>query len=620
MLAIVALLTTPALFAQPTPDRGRNDRGGPPGGFARAKRELVEKFDSNQDGWLNAEERASARQFLKEQPSEPQFGGRRRGGRRGGGFDPARIFERQDENADGELSREEVEGSPLARDFARVDANGDGALTLDEVNAAMQARMRRGPGRFGGNRPPASPGEKVAVESVEPVRGALYDATLLRTIFIEFENEDWESELEAFHNSDVEVPAKLTVDGRAYPQCGVRFRGQSSYMMVPTGHKRSLNISMDLVADDQRLYGYKTLNLLNGNGDATMMSTVLYSQLASEHLPVPKANFVRVVINGENWGIYTNVQQFNKEFLREHYPSTKGARWKVEGSPRGGGGLDYRGEDPGEYGHPYVLKGGKKESLSKLIELCRTLEEVPAEELEAALQEKVDLDELLWFLAYDNALCNSDGYWTRASDYSIFLDKHDVFHFIPHDMNEAFRPARAGRGGGGRFRPRPDAATDNAMGLDPLIGLTDRDKPLRSKVLAVPALRARYLANVRTIADQLRWDVFGPRVAQLRALIGPELERDTRKLSTSEEFMKLTGDALSPAAPTGGDGAGRRRGGPSTVSLRRFAEGRRAFLLESLGGEPGAGDAPKRDATKPEANDGDDGDENKDEGVDFRRR
>ena len=32
-------------------------------------------------------------------------------------------------------------------------------------------------------------------------------------------------------------------------------------------------------------------------------------------VPAPKANFVRLVINGENWGIYANVQQFNKDFL-----------------------------------------------------------------------------------------------------------------------------------------------------------------------------------------------------------------------------------------------------------------------------------------------------------------
>ena len=38
--------------------------------------------------------------------------------------------------------------------------------------------------------------------------------------------------------------------------------------------------------------------------------------------------------------------------------------------------------------------------------------------------------------------------------------------------------------------------------LDPLIGLDDPRKPLRSKVLAVPGLKARYLDHVRTIAEK----------------------------------------------------------------------------------------------------------------------
>src|SRR5207249_12155300 len=41
----------------------------------------------------------------------------------------------------------------------------------------------------------------------------------------------------------------------------------------------------------------------------------------------------------------------------------------------------------------------------------------------------------------------------------------------------------------------------NGVELDPLVGLDDARKPLRSKLLAVPALRAKYLEYVRTIAE-----------------------------------------------------------------------------------------------------------------------
>ncbi|MGI9455016.1 MAG: CotH kinase family protein [Aeoliella sp.] len=100
-----------------------------------------------------------------------------------------------------------------------------------------------------------------------------------------------------------------------------------------------------------------------------------------------------------------------------------------------------------------------------------------------------------------------------------------------------------------------------------MVGLDDAGKPLRSKLLANPRLRARYLQNVRTIADQLlSWKYLGPRVAQLRELIADEVAADTRKLTTTEAFL----DATSPESGTDGS---------QSSSLRAFAEKRSAYLL-----------------------------------------
>ena len=114
--------------------------------------------------------------------------------------------------------------------------------------------------------------------------------------------------------------------------------------MVPAGFKRSLNLSFDSVHPDQHVGGYNTLNLLNANGDPTFVRTVLYAEIARHYSPAPKVNFVRVVINGESWGIYLNAQQFNKDFAARRLRTTKGVRWKVPGSPRGRGGLEYLGD------------------------------------------------------------------------------------------------------------------------------------------------------------------------------------------------------------------------------------------------------------------------------------
>lgn len=506
----------------------------------------------------------------------PPFGSR--GGPGGPNREELKILEAHDLDGSGWLDQDE-------RAAARE--------TLAEMRASNEGdrgRGRRGPGGRGPRGrelPPATPGPKVAPEDVEVHPDAsLYDSGVLRTIFLNFENEDWEAELQDFHGTDVEVPAEMIVDGRTYPGVGVGFRGASSYLMVPAGHKRSFNVSIDLVDEDQRLFGYKTLNLLNGNGDPSMMSTVLYSELAARHLAVPKANFVEVVVNGESWGVYVNVQQFDRIFTAENYGSSKGTRWKVPGSPRGDGGLAYDGDDLEPYRARYEMKSNDGDKAwTSLVELCRILDETPLEGLSDALEPILDLDDTLWFLAYDVALVNSDGYWTRASDYALFRDANGRFHPIPHDMNESFRTARGrgprgpgGPGGPGGFGPPPGDRRRGGPGggpggggptLDPLVGLDRERFPLRSRLLAVPELRERYLAHIAEIARvDLDPETFGDRVARHRALLEDALRRDTRKLDSFEAFIRSTSVARDgqPAPPE---------------SLTGFATARRNHLLNT---------------------------------------
>jgi hypothetical protein len=531
-----------------------NRRMGPPPGFGPGgpmgqEKALVKKFDKDGDKRLNRAERTAARASLKKEQAAGK--GRGPGGRRG--FGPP-------------------------------------------------------PGGFGGrDEPAAKPGPKVAKSDVPSVGDKpLYDPKVVRTLFLDFEDKDWEAELADFYKSDVEVPATLTVDGKKYPGVGVHFRGMSSFFAVRAGHKRSLNISIDHTDSKQRLLGYKTLNLLNSHEDPSFLHTVLYFDIARQYIPAPKANFVRVVINGESWGLYVNAQQFDKVFLAENSKGGKGARWKVRGSPGGAGGLDYIGDKVEDYKARYEMKSGKNEDWKALIALCKTLSETPPEKLEAAISPLLDVDGALWFLALDNALINSDGYWVRASDYSIFRDQAGKFHVIPHDANETFQapmgpgmgggpggPGGRGRRGGGGFGGGPPgkgagAATKKGFGggppgfgggpgigvkLDPLIGLDDDRKPLRSKLLAVPSLKVRYLDHVRTIADKwLDWKTLGPIVAGYRDLIEKEVEADTRKLTSFDAFTKVTTDEAPRASEVPA------RGRPA-MSLREFAQKRRDYLL-----------------------------------------
>ena len=436
---------------------------------------------------------------------------------------------------------------------SQFDADKDGRLNASERQAALEWLMSTGGargfggGRGGGNRAPAAPGVRLTPADVKNFPGTpLYDAATLRTFFIDFDTPSWEAEMVAFNNTDVDLPAKVTVDGKVYADVGVHFRGNSSFG-VGNGYKRSLALAFDAVYDKQAIEGYRTLNFLNANTDPTLMRSVVSMLIARQYIPAVKANFVRVVINGENWGVYANAQQFNKEFLQDNFKTTKGTRWKVpQGGGGGLGGFAYVGDSPASYRGVFNIKSKDDPAAwTALINLARVLQQTSPEQLEAALAPILDVEGLLRFLALDNVFAGGDAFFQRASDYSLYLDPDGRFHLTFHDTNEEFSFG-GGRGGGG-------------VSLDPLASQYDTGKPIISAVLGVPKLRARYISLIREIAEKsLDWRTLGPQVRQYRDLIAADVARDTRKLYSTDEFLSGTAD----------DG-----------TLRVFFDQRRAFLL-----------------------------------------
>ena len=146
-------------------------------------------------------------------------------------------------------------------------------------------------------------------------------------------------------------------------------------------------------------------------------------------------------------------------------------------------------------------------------------------------------------------------------------------------------------------RPGPDRpGPTSPTALDPLVAINAPDKPLYSKVLAVPKYRDQFIANLKTLArESLNWSELGPLVDSQAKLIGPIVKTETRSLTTYERFQAAVGltdigdtdggeDNSQPKpglrqndAPRGGGPP--PRGPGQTIPLKTFIEGRSEFLL-----------------------------------------
>ena len=518
--------------------------------------EQDKRFDFNGDGLLSEEEKEILLEIVTQealtgvQLDERAIRAARRGGR--GGYRGRR----------GPRRAEKI--------VHRFDKDGDGKLDVSERTEARK-HVQENRGTSGASRPSGDTLAKTTLDGdLNTSKAAaisenvgLYDDNTLRTLYLRFHDEDWYEQLGDFYRTDVDVPADLLVDGKVYQSVGVRFRGSSSYFTVEN-EKKSFNIAVDANHENQRLLGYKTLNLLNGHSDASFLREVLYSRIARDYIPALRANFVKLVINGEDWGIYINSQQYNKDFLSDWFDTRSGVRWKVP--PGRESGLVYNGDDPADYQESYQLKTNEKDAPSAwedLINLCKTLHDNTGYQLEAELSPIFDIDRALWFLALENVFIDNDGYFSRGSDYSIYQDSGGRFHLLPYDSNETFRFA----GGGG-----PNSwETDGPM-LSPVAQQYDEMRPVIKRLFAIPHLRARYLSHVRTIVkDWLDWEKLEPIITAYHSLIDEEVKADDKKLYSYDAFA---------ASRIKEQFTGVRRGGRGgTPGFKQFVTERRDFLL-----------------------------------------
>lgn len=361
----------------------------------------------------------------------------------------------------------------------------------------------------------------------------LYDESALTEIRLYFPQSNYWTQLTQNYNSKTEIPARMVYKGNSYDSVGVRFKGQTSYF-ANSSQKKSFNISMDYIRDNQKLEGYKTLNLNNAWQDPSFMREVLYYNLIRKHSQSAKANFVRLYINDQDWGVYLNVQQLNKDFLEEWYEDNDGVNFRADtpdGSSTGPGGpgmwgdgtaaLNYLGTDTSTYQKYYTLKSsGKSDPWQRLIRACAALNQTQISNLETVAPLYFDVDKILWHLACEIAFSDDDSYVYKGKmDYYLYQDTEtERFATYDYDANSVMKNMN--------------------VNWSPFYNEQKVNYPLLNRLLAVPAFRQRYLAHLRTILDDLfNESKVNNLIDQYDALIRSTVFADTKKITSNNAYV-----------------------------------------------------------------------------------
>jgi len=359
----------------------------------------------------------------------------------------------------------------------------------------------------------------------------LYNDSLVKSIYLTFPQSNYWSLLQQNYVSHTDIPANMTVDGIVYDSVGVRFKGQTSYSQTMNSQKKSFNITVDYTQPGLDLEGYETLNLNNCFQDESFLREVFYLHQIRKFIPAAKASFVKLYINGANWGVYPTIQQINKDFLKEWWMSNDGTNWRADkppGSPGGPGGgwgdgtaaLNYLGTDTSLYKPNYTLKSSTKPNpWTDLVTVTDILENTPLANLPTVLPNYMDVDRTLWFLASEILFSDDDSYIYKGKmDYYVYYEL-ETGRMVPQefDGNSVMDPAHV---------------TWSAF-----YNQANVNYPLMNRLFAVPEYRQRYLAHLRTmINDAYDTSAAYQLIDRYKALIDTMVFNDPKKLYTYNQF------------------------------------------------------------------------------------
>ena len=365
-------------------------------------------------------------------------------------------------------------------------------------------------------------------------QSALFDNSVVHEVRLEFAEPDWRQRMDALYVLGTDrLIGDLTIDGVSYSDVGVRFKGYSSYS--PDQVKNPFNIELDHVVDGQDHQGFGKLKLSNVTSDPSFLRETLAYEVARNYMPASRTCFVNVYVNDTLQGLYVNVEDLDKDFLRRSFgsagnPFFKGNPAVVSLFGENSNLSTNPGTDPSDYYSYYELESDQ--GWDDLLELIDVLNNDPAQ-----VEHLLNVDRTLWMHAFNYALINFDSYVGYAQNYYLYRDDNGQWNPILWDLNMAFASFRL-----------TDASLywngfniPQAITMDPLMhhnSVSVFPRPLLRNLFSTPMYRRMYIAHLRTIIQERfanGW--YRDRAEEYRSLIDASVVADTNKFFSDADFV-----------------------------------------------------------------------------------
>ena len=294
----------------------------------------------------------------------------------------------------------------------------------------------------------------VAVLAVLPLAPAAQDSLttadffngeVIQRVELRVNSADWEKLKENFQENEY-YPADFVWNGITVRNVGIRSRGLGSR----SGTKPGLRVDMDRYSSKLTFLGLKSFVLDNLVQDrSTIHETTAMRFFARMDIPAPREAHARLYVNGEYAGLYAVVESVDKDFLARIFG-------EINGDTQNDGYLfeynfvdpwrfSYLGEDLAPYKDKFDIKTNESKSdetiWRPIEELVRLANEVPSDRFLESIDPRLDLRQMIRFVAVQNFLGENDGLlgYDGMNNFYFYRKENSSQHvFIAWDDDNAF--------------------------------------------------------------------------------------------------------------------------------------------------------------------------------------
>jgi spore coat protein CotH len=271
--------------------------------------------------------------------------------------------------------------------------------------------------------PPPDPNEQIPPPDEDGCHG-LYAQDLLPTFKLTIEPVVWELLQDEWnHGQAIEDDggnpktyhplAVFEYGDIAIYDAEIRLRGNATHWDPIPDDKMQFQIGFHRNDEDGRFLGIKRLGLDAATANRHLLRDRLALKIMRDvGIVAPCANNARVVINGEYYGIFTNIEKIDETFLERHFDDPTGDLWKRA---------------------HWTLKTNEETSNDDRVEELNDAETV--EELYTYL----DLEQALRVFAAEAVLPFSDGMWAGGLNFYVYDEPiSGKFMMLTWDLDNTF--------------------------------------------------------------------------------------------------------------------------------------------------------------------------------------